>query len=44
MAVPSILTKKSGEKAHVGGNIMSSILDRLSLKKCCDIQADMSVN
>ena len=42
MVVPSILTEKSGEEARGGGKIISLVLDRLSLRKWCDIQTDIS--
>ena len=42
IVVPSILTERSGEGAYGGGKIISSVLDRLSLRKWCDIQTDIS--
>ena len=42
IVVPSILTERSGEEARGGGKIISSVLDRLSLRKWCDIQTDIS--
>ena len=45
IVVPLILTENSGEGVRGGlYNIMSSILDRFSLRKWCDIQANMSVS
>lgn len=39
-----IWTERLGAEARGGGKIMSSVLDILSLRKWCDIQADMSVS
>lgn len=44
MVLPLLLTEKSGEEARGGGNIISSVLDKLSLRKWCDIHTDMSVS
>lgn len=39
-----ILMEKSWRGARAGGNINSSVLERFSLRKWCDIHADMSVS
>ena len=44
MVVLLILMAKSGGGARAGGKMMSSVLERLSLRKWCDIHADMSVS
>lgn len=44
IVVPLGFTEKAREGGCGGGNILSSVLDRLSLMKWCNNQADMSVS
>lgn len=38
----SIVIERLGEETRGGGKVMSSVLERLSLRWCCDIHFDIS--